>query len=134
MDRSGNGWAGKPLSAWSSARGVALIEVLVAVSVIGVGMGAVFQSLSTAARLQSRLDERSAGRRLAVAIVPRLEARGAPNGDQEGRFDPPDDRYSWSATARRPEGDTPFSLLEVRVTRVEGDAHAYTLRTLLPQR
>jgi Tfp pilus assembly protein PilV len=134
MDRSGNGRAGGKLSASVPLSGVALIEVLVAVSVIGVGMGAVFQGLSTAARLQSRLDERSDGRRLAAALVSRLEAGGGPEGDQEGRFDPPDDRYSWSATVRRPEGDTPFSLLEVRVTRAEVDVHAYTLRTLLPQR
>ena len=83
---------------FSGSRGVALMEVLVAVTVLGVGMGVALDSLANSARLQSHLAKKETARQLAQGQLVKLEIAGAlaQAGATAGVFDPPNEGYSWN--------------------------------------
>lgn len=117
--------------------GVALLEVLLSVSILSLGMGAAFESLSTSARTQSRLEERAVARLLAERQLAECSLQGALSGDGEssGRFDKPYEMYSWSLRTYAVATEAfPLGVADMKVFRNSDQGTArqvYCLRTAI---
>lgn len=100
--------------------GVALLEVLLAVSLLGLSMAVSVQTVSTATRTQSRLNEQTAARRvIEEALVElRLASRGG-GGPASARGEGVGGALTWSAEIRSANDTTPFRHVSVTVTKKE---------------
>lgn len=111
--------------------GVALLEVMLAITVVGIGLGVAFQTFSLGTRTQSRLEKRAIGRQLAEKQVALLSGQGVSAG-QKGKFDKPFEQYSWSSEWFAPQNpDLSFSVLRVTVLRGEESKAVYRLDALV---
>jgi general secretion pathway protein I len=128
----------------SRARGFTLIEILVALAILGLSLGVLMQIFSTGLRGAAASKTRVVATRLAES---KLAAVGVEEplaeGVSEGRFD---ERYRWRIAVRRllpPDGEEPGAAALVRPYRVDvsvlwggdggapgGDARSLTLTTL----
>lgn len=114
--------------------GVALIEMLLSVTIIGIGLGVSFRTLSLGLGTQSRLETRMTGRRLAEQKL--IELRGTPGAGQQGEltgsFPEPYSEYGWSATASSSSNEVnPFQLLELKVWRGKETHYVYSSHNLI---
>jgi len=117
----------------TNSMGVALLEVLLAMTVVGIGMGVSFKTFSLATRLESKLEKQAIARRLAerqTAILRLQNPSGQSNGEV-GKFDSPFEEYQWTAEWSSPQGEFPFQLLRVRVLMETDEPALYRLETLL---
>lgn len=115
-----------------SRLGVALLEVMLAITVVGIGLGVAFQTFSLGTRTQSRLEKRAIGRQLAEKQVALLRGQGAFSG-QKGKFEKPYAQYRWTSEWFTPQGELAFSVLRVTVLRGEVDPkQVYRLDALVP--
>jgi len=114
------------------ARGFTLIEVVVALALVGVAgvaaLSAFGATLWAAGRSESRLTaaalaEERLGR---LALLTATEARRLPDSLRAGRFGPPFEAYVWAARTQ-PVRDLP-DLIEVAVT-VASAEDSFPLRT-----
>lgn len=110
-------------------RGIALMEVLIAVTVLGVGMGVALQSLSNSSRLQSMLSRKAEARRLASDQLLRLESTGAlmQNGITSGDFAAPDDGFSWKLKVLPSITSPERRRAELTILAGDNDSPVYTL-------
>lgn len=100
-----------------SQRGVALLEVLVALVLIGLGVTASLKAIGLCTRSESRATKQMVAMRLAAHQLAVLRSRGQSAGaaEQRGRFDAPYESYSWQAAIEAPGGDSPFRLVRLSV-------------------
>lgn len=98
-------------------RGVALLEVLVALVLIGLGVTASLKAIGLCTRSESRATKQMVAMRLATHQLAVLRSRGQSAGaaEQRGRFDTPYASYSWQAAIEAPSGDSPFRLVRLSV-------------------
>lgn len=99
--------------------GIALLEVLISVAILGFGLGVVMRTLGGCMRVQSRIEQSETVRRLAEqqVIDLLLSAEASQGGEMTGRFSQPFGAYSWRAISHVPAQEAPFVLLEFRVFR-----------------
>lgn len=117
----------------SRPEGVALLEVLLAVTVLGIGLGAVFASFSDSSRLRSLLEREATARGLASGQLHELRISGALRepGETSGRFEAPYTDYSWSVRVDSSSGASPLSRARMVVTHGEKNDEIYSLQTYL---
>lgn len=117
----------------SRPEGVALLEVLLAVTMIGIGLGAVFSSFSDTTRLRSLLEREATARHLASGQLHELRISGAlrQTGETSGRFEAPYTDYSWNVRVRSASGPSPFSRARIVLTHGEKNKEIYSLQTYL---
>lgn len=103
--------------------GVALLEAMVSVSLVGIGLLTSLRAVGFAATAQSRMEDRVEAMRLVEQQMATLCAQGpgAIQGEMSGRFSPPFEAYSWSAKSFAGGEETPFALVQLRVWRGEGE-------------
>ncbi len=115
----------------SRSRGVALMEVLVAVTILGAGMGVALGSLSNSARLQSTLSKKEIARELAQGQLVTLEIAGAlaQPGVTAGAFDPPNDAYTWKLRVEASLANPDRRRIELSVSLSGDKAALYSLNS-----
>lgn len=115
----------------NSARGFSLVELLVAVLLLGVGMVGLVEGMNTALRSSKEAERQSAAALLAQGQIELIRADGyVVEGDDDGEFDPPMDAYAWKQSVVE---TTPEGLFEVTVTITDaasGD-DIFELKTML---
>lgn len=97
--------------------GIALLEVLLSVSIIGIGMGALLRTISVGTRTQSHVEARALALRLAETklLELRLSGHGSQRQEVEGQFESPYDGYGWSARIQPSGGEEPFTLVRLSI-------------------
>ena len=117
---------------YRATRGVALLEVLLSVIIIGIGFGASFKMISSATRTQSRIEQKALVRRLAESELVRLRLTGGLSqpGVTEGRFVAGEVDYSWRARIQGGPGNSPFNLVDFVVFRGQDKDRVYSIQTL----
>jgi len=116
--------------------GVALLEAMLSVSLVGIGMLVSLRAIGSGASLQSRVERRAVVRRLAEQQMAVLAAGGAQSLQVEGggRFEGPFAEYAWSSESAPPTEQSPFTLVELTVWRgtdAGGRKDAYSMQTLV---
>jgi type II secretion system protein I len=114
--------------------GFSLLEAVVALAILG--LAAVAALTAVAAELRAAGSARDAMEAVALAgirlerlrLLPAEDLRPLADSLARGRFDPPFDRYHWSADVRRARDES--DLLEVTVL-VEWDSGSHGLTTRL---
>lgn len=109
--------------------GATLLEVLVCVSLIGFGVGALLTGMAVVTRGQSRMEDRIVARRLAEGLA--LQAQTGVGLAEEGAFEAPFEDYRWTAAMREMEGlgeDMNAAALELAVWRRRGAEDALLSR------
>lgn len=111
--------------------GIALVEVMMAALVIGVGLGATFNLMNVATRQESALGRRAIIERLSEEMLTTLMNEGAINneGRIEGAFDPPYNAYHWIASVQGVPTEAPHLEVTFRVIDVEKKETLYRLTT-----
>ncbi|MHB9023282.1 MAG: type IV pilus modification PilV family protein [Armatimonadota bacterium] len=116
----------------SGARGITLLEVIVAMVILSIGIAGTLQAFSACMRTSKAAETYTLAASLAqqaiseMARQPALEA-----GEYSGTFAEPDEDYSWTADVLQANSD---GLLPVRVTVTwgpEAKQSQYELRTYL---
>lgn len=117
----------------SEHSGVALLEVLLAVTVVGVGMGASFRSFSDSSRLQSLLERKATARNLATEQLFVLRTSGAlrDGAETSGQFSSPYEEYAWTVRMQSSVQSASRMRVQLDVTYGSEDKHLYTLDTYL---
>ena len=98
-------------------RGITMIEVVVAIALLGVGIAACTACIGTATHASARAEELTAVQLLAREKLAELDLQGAEEGANTGDFGPERPGYAWQTTA------TPADvrgLLQVRLRIVWG--------------
>lgn len=117
------------------ARGVALLEAMLSVAIVSVGMMVSMRAVGFGAQMQSRLETRNVGRRLAEQQLAALAAAGsdALQGESSGQFGEPFDAYRWVAIPLPPTEGAPFALVQLNIVKGEGAEQktVYALQTLV---
>ena len=122
------------MSAAAKRSGFTILEAAVALVIVGmvaVAMLSAFASQARAAEQVRRGRELVALARHRLAHVELLAAEELdvlPDSLARGRFDPPFERYEWSATARSVPGEAELVDVHVEIRSADG---AYDLRTRL---
>ena len=100
-----------------SRRGIALLEVLIALTVMGLGVTAALKAIGTCTRSESKASKDAVVQRLAEQQLALLRSQRAQltSGEHRGRFDAPQDGYSWSAAIEPPVGDDSFFLVRLSI-------------------
>ena len=115
--------------------GVALLEAMLSVAIVAIGMLTAMRAIGFGASLQSRLEKRTVVRRLAEQQVAALAAKGqdALQSESSGQFEPPFTDYRWAAVPVPPTEQAPFTLLQLNITRGQGEKQKplYALQTLV---
>lgn len=116
--------------------GIALVEVLVSLSIIGIGLGSLLRTTSVCVRSQARAEDRGVARRLAEAKAIDAREALAKGGTipTEGSFAAPHTAYEWTAVVEPPRGDMPFSLLTVGVSRQNRQLYRLQVPVVRPER
>jgi Tfp pilus assembly protein PilV len=112
----------------SRRRGLALLEALVAVTVLGVGLGGALSALSESTRQESALGRKATARHLAADQMLKLELSRAlvQNAELSGKFDPPYADYAW--TARVQSSSSEQGRWHAEVTILSGAEHVPAYR------
>jgi len=96
-------------------RGFTLLEVLIAVAILGTTLVAVLQLHASTVDMASRAQELATGARLAKSQMVDTLKDGTPSpGEQEGDFEPPDPPYHWTTRVE----ETPYSTDKAKVYEV----------------
>lgn len=113
--------------------GVALLEVLLAVTVVGIGMGTVLTTLSNSSRLESLLVREATARDLAADQLLVLELKGALTqpGETGGDFDAPYSRFVWRLRVQPSLNSTSQRLVRLSVIDKRSNAPIYTLESYM---
>lgn len=112
-------------------RGVALIEVMIAAAVIGIGMGVAFRALSATLRQESILERRGTAARLAEKTLTemRLTNRLSQPGRQAGNCEAPFEDYAWRVEVA-PDGPENAQLrVQIDIENTQQDVTLYRLDT-----
>ena len=112
------------------SRGIALLEVLLSVSIIAIGLGALLGTISTGVRTQSRLEQRQTALGLAEARLAEYRATGRfeQAGESEGTFSAPYADYNWNALTFPSRGEDPFSIVVLTIRKGEQGRQRQLLR------
>jgi len=95
--------------------GFTLLEVLIAVAILGTTMVAVLQLHASTVDMASRAQQLATGARLAKSRMVDTLKDGTPApGEQEGDFEPPDPAYHWTTRV----SETPYSTDKAKVYEV----------------
>jgi general secretion pathway protein I len=98
--------------------GAALVEMLVAVVLMGVGIAACVACIGSATRASGLAEEYTAVELMAREKLADIETQGAPDGDGQGDFGPDRPGYSWRTNASATEV---AGLQQVRLTVLWGN-------------
>lgn len=103
-----------------------------AVSLLGVGVGVLLWSISQSTRLQSHIEDYLLAQRLAEMKLLEFRTGAASTEGQAlgGRFDPPDEEYTWSARIAEAGEDEPYRLIVLSIWKGQ-ERLVFTLETLL---
>ena len=112
--------------------GIALLEVLLAISVIAVGLGAIIETVASGARMQSHIEERAFVQRLAEQKLTELRL-GKESGQFAGQFSEPYSLYSWSAEILSSVDGTPFRLIKLRIGSKTEDEKIFSFQSLVSE-
>jgi type IV pilus modification protein PilV len=114
----------RPISA-----GFSLIEVMVAMLILGIGLVGLVHGLDTALASHKDSEIRTQAALLAAGQIESLRADGfVTEGDYDGEFDGDLSNYSWKETVKP---TSPEGLYEVTVTIHKDGGEIYELRTML---
>jgi Tfp pilus assembly protein PilV len=97
---------------------VTLVEVIVAVALLGVGISACVACIGSATRASARAEEYTAVQLIAREKLAEIELRGAAEGEDAGDFGPERPGYGWRTVTTTT--DLPGVYL-VRLTLLWGD-------------
>lgn len=117
------------MSTGMGRRGFTLLEVVVALTVTGVVLSAVLGISAATLRASRRAVAEASAAALAESVLEgqRLELRALlVSGNQEGRFPPPFEEYTWHASARPVPEEERLIGIRVEVVWPEGE---FTLET-----
>lgn len=131
--RPGRGHGGLPL--WGNARGVTLLEVMVALGIAALVLVTVYRLQTQSIAMESAVQFHTMAPLLAEKIMARIDRQlpDIPDTDQ-GRFEGDFDHYSWEvATGDAGEFSTPtgqplLKQIDVRIYRHDTD-DSFSLRT-----
>jgi len=99
----------------SGAAGFTLLEVLIAVAILGTTLVAVLQLHASTIDMASRAQQLATGARLAKNQMVDVLKDGTPApGEQEGDFESPDPPYHWTTRVE----ETPYSTNKAKVYEV----------------
>jgi len=99
----------------AGAAGFTLLEVLIAVAILGTTLVAVLQLHASTVDMASRAQQLATGARLAKNQMVDILKDGTPApGRQEGDFEPPDPPYHWTSRVE----ETPYSTDKAKVYEV----------------
>ncbi|HBB41824.1 MAG: hypothetical protein COW73_06425 [Nitrospirae bacterium CG18_big_fil_WC_8_21_14_2_50_70_55] len=99
----------------AGAAGFTLLEVLIAVAILGTTLVAVLQLHASTVSMAARAEELATGARLAKSrMVDLLKDSTPASGEEEGDFVAPDPPYHWTTRVE----ETPYSTQQVRVVEV----------------
>lgn len=99
----------------SGTAGFTLLEVLIAVAILGTTLVAVLQLHASTVDMASRAQELATGARLAKSRMVDTLKDGTPaTGEQEGDFEEPDPPYHWTTRVE----ETPYSTDKAKVYEV----------------
>lgn len=113
--------------------GFTLIETLAALVIFSVAIIAFIEGMGAATRVQAELVDQARAVMLAQNVMEELLFGGVQEGEDEGVFDPPDDRFAWAGVIESTETE---GLLRVAVTLTwtgTTGPRDYTLTTLRHQ-
>jgi type II secretion system protein I len=103
--------------------GVALLEVLLSVSLLGLSIGVSVQAVSVATRAQSRLNEQTTARRLIDEAL--IEVQLGPGGARAARGEGAGGVLAWTADVRAGSEEMPFRYVFVTVTKKDAPIASY---------
>lgn len=106
----------------SDSRGFTLLEVMIALAIVGVALVSLLGLSARSIEVNGRLQKITQATLLAQQRMGEIELRASQGGirmnDEEGTFDPPFDAYRWRVSYE----DTPLQFLKlVTVTVAWGD-------------
>ena len=99
-------------------RGLSLVEVVVAVALLGIGIVACVACVGSATLASQRAEEFTAAQLLAREQLAQIELRGAAPGEGQGDFGPERPGFGWKTVTT--DGDLP-GLLQVRLVILWGN-------------
>ncbi|MGV3724467.1 MAG: type IV pilus modification PilV family protein [Actinomycetota bacterium] len=99
-------------------RGFSMIEVVIAIALLGVGIAACVACIGSASHASGRAEELTAVQLLAREKLAELELRGAREGEDQGDFGASRPGYAWRTTVSPP--DVP-GLSQVRLQLLWGN-------------
>ena len=109
-----------PVASWRRESGFTLIELMVAMTILGLGLTVVLEVISGGTTLGHKVHRTSEAILLADWKINQVQIEGFPPIDvREGAFDAPYDDYTW-VTDVRPTDDDNLRELHVRVQWREG--------------
>lgn len=102
--------------------GMALMEVLLSMSIVGIAMAALLNTASVALRTQSKVEERDVVERLAELQLLAVRTGRVPRqpGESQGQFAEPFSQYSWSCRIVPSQAEDPFLLVTLDIHKGEG--------------
>lgn len=102
--------------------GIALMEVLLSMAIVGIAMGALLSSASAALRAESKVEERAVGARLAEQQLLAIRSGQASRepGESQGQFAEPFSQYKWSCRIVPSQAEGPFLLVTLDILKGEG--------------
>jgi general secretion pathway protein I len=129
----GAGHGGLPF--WGNARGVTLLEVMVALGIAALVLVTVYRLQTQSIAMESAVQFHTVAPLLAEKIMAQIDRQlpDIPNSDQ-GRFEDDFDRYSWEFATREagefstPTGQPILKQIDIRIYRHDTDDH-FSLRT-----
>lgn len=112
-------------------RGFTLIEVLVAIILLGTGIAAVSLALGNVARNAARIEESASLNRLAARKLDELVATGeATNGNASGTFEEGFPNVNWAITSE-PSGVENLNTITITVSKEANDETGKQMSTLV---
>lgn len=102
--------------------GIALMEVLLSMAIVGIALAALLNASSAALRTESKAEERAVGERLAELQLLAIRSGQAPRepGESQGQFAEPFSQYSWTCRIDPSQEEDPFLLVTLEVRKGEG--------------
>ena len=114
--------------------GAALLEAMLSVAIVSIGMLTAMRAIGFGASLQSRLERRAVGRRLAEQQLAVLSAQGSEAlvGESSGQFLEPFSGYRWTVAPLPATERAPFTFVQLKVFEGQGDQQkaVYAVQTL----
>ena len=117
------------MNARTRQAGVSLIEVMIAMLILGVGLVGLVHGINTALGSSKEVEMQSQAALLAAGQIEALRADGfVVEGETDGEFEGELSIYSWKQSVKP---TTPEGLFEVTVTIHKGESEIYELKTML---